>query len=110
MISECLASRTQLYNLKAGMWSSEILGALELDAARLSTVAPSGTSAGRMHTDLAAALGFKTPPLIATGGHDQACGALGVGLTQPGRAMVSTGTAEVVEVALSEPTLNESVV
>jgi xylulokinase len=43
-----------------------------------------------------------------TGGHDQACGALGVGLTRPGLAMVSTGTAEVVEVVLASPILNET--
>jgi xylulokinase len=44
---------------------------------------------------------------VVTGGHGQACGALGVGLTQPGLAMVSTGTAEVVEVALPTPVVSE---
>ena len=44
---------------------------------------------------------------MVTGGHDQACGALGVGLTEAGLAEVSTGTAEVVEVALSSPLLSQ---
>lgn len=105
-ISRCLASRTQLYNIRADRWLEAILGWLELDPARLAPVRPSGTAIAPMHSDLAAALGFVVPPLVVTGGHDQACGALGVGLVQPGLAMVSTGTAEVVEVALSEPTLN----
>jgi xylulokinase len=45
---------------------------------------------------------------VVTGGHDQACGALGVGLVRPGLAMDSTGTAEVVEVVLEAPVLNET--
>jgi len=61
-----------------------------------------------MLPDLTERLGLAKPPLVVTGGHDQACGALGVGLTSPGLAMVSTGTAEVVEVALGSPALNET--
>jgi xylulokinase len=102
VISSCLASRTQLYDLKAGAWSPDLLGLLELDPDRLARVAPSGTAVGPMRPELAAALGFEAAPLVVTGGHDQACGALGVGLAEPGLAMVSTGTAEVVEVALDE--------
>lgn len=107
VISRCLASRTQLYDLRAGGWSAEILGTLGLDPWRLSRVQPSGTAVGPMRADLAASLGLAKPPMIVTGGHDQACGALGVGLTRPGLAMVSTGTAEVVEVALSSPALSK---
>jgi xylulokinase len=108
VISQCLASRTQLYDTPAGMWSPEILGALDLDRARLAEVQPSGYAVGTMRADLTASLGLARPPIVVTGGHDQACGALGVGLTQPGLAMISTGTAEVVEVALNAPTLNET--
>jgi len=107
-ISKCLASRTQLYHLHAGDWSHEILDFLGLEPERLSRVLPSGEAVASMHAPLSAALGFAQPPRVVTGGHDQACGALGVGLTRPGLAMVSTGTAEVVEVALAAPTLNPS--
>jgi xylulokinase len=44
--------------------------------------------------------------VLAAGGHDQACAALGAGVIRPGLAMVSTGTAEVVEVALESPALD----
>jgi xylulokinase len=84
------------------------LEALELEPERLATVQPSGVAVGVMRSDLAERLGLPKPPLVVTGGHDQACGALGVGLTAPGLAMVSTGTAEVVEVALGTPALNET--
>jgi xylulokinase len=108
VISQCLASRTQLYDLGAGGWSDEILGALALGPERLARLTPSGTPVAKMHKALADELGFAEPPTIVTGGHDQACGALGVGLTEPGLAMVSTGTAEVVEAAMATPALNDT--
>jgi xylulokinase len=108
VISRCLASRTQLYDIQAGTWSAELCDAIELRPERLSILAPSGLPAGKMSSNLARSLGLARPPLIVTGGHDQACGALGVGLTRPGLAMVSTGTAEVVEVAMDSPRLNET--
>jgi xylulokinase len=108
VISRCLASRTQLYDLTKDEWSSEILAAIQLDPRRLAEVQASGKVVGRMKADLARDLGLAEPPEVVTGGHDQACGALGAGLTRAGLAMVSTGTAEVVEVALASPLLNET--
>jgi len=106
-ISRCLASRTQAYDLLDDGWSPRILNAIELDPDRLATVHPSGTGVGRMHAALARELGLDKPPLVVTGGHDQACGALGAGLTRPELAEVSTGTAEVVELAMAAPALND---
>jgi xylulokinase len=107
VISTCLASRTQLFNLSQGDWDGEILAALGLDPARLARVQPSGPVAGSLAPSLASAFGLIRPPLVVPGGHDQACGALGVGLTTPGLASVSTGTAEVVEVALPSPIVSQ---
>jgi xylulokinase len=108
VISRCLASRTQLYDIPDDRWSPEILEALELEPERLATVKPSGVAVGSMLPGLVRTLGLTKPPLVVTGGHDQACGALGVGLVRPGLAMDSTGTAEVVEVALGAPVLNKT--
>ena len=108
VISKCLASRTQLYDLKEETWSEEILDFLELEPSRLSPIYQSGHNCGRMSAELARELEFGNRPVISTGGHDQACGALGCGLTKPGLAMVSTGTAEVVEVAMETPHLNKT--
>jgi xylulokinase len=101
--SQCLASRTQLFNLNQGKWDDEILSVLGLNAARLSRVQPSGTLVGLLSPELTAVFGLTRAPGVVSGGHDQACGALGAGLTTPGLASVSTGTAEVVEVALPSP-------
>jgi xylulokinase len=104
--SQCLASRTQMFNLHQRQWDAEILAVLNLEPERLAEVRPSGYPVAKMHPSLAQALGFSKPPLVVTGGHDQACGALGVGLTRAGLAMVSTGTAEVVEVAIDQPVVS----
>ncbi len=108
IISHCLASRTQLYDQQLGDWSDEILSALELERSKLAIIQPSGTAVAFMDPNLATSLGLPFPPLVVTGGHDQACGALGVGLTHPGLAMVSTGTAEVIEVVLPSFSINQT--
>jgi len=108
VISRCLASRTQMFDLHQGCWSEEILEAIGLAPERLAQVYPSGVAVGAMAPVLVEQLGFPNAPLIVTGGHDQACGSLGVGLTRPGLSMVSTGTAEVVEVALDSPVLTQA--
>jgi xylulokinase len=107
VVSQCLASRTQMFNLNQGKWDDGILESLGLDSARLSLVQPSGTVVGSLTPELVSGFGLNPPPLVVTGGHDQACGALGVGLTTPGLASVSTGTAEVVEVALPSPVVSQ---
>ncbi len=105
--SLCLASRTQLCDLKSGTWSADILQFLDLDPSRLAVIQPSGTPIARLNPDLAEIFGLTNCPMVVTGGHDQACGAFGVGLTRPGLAEVSTGTAEVVEVALPSPVVTQ---
>ena len=107
--STCLASRTQLYDLKKQQWSQEILNAIDLDPDRLSKVMPSGTPVGQMKKELSDLLGLKIPPIVVTGGHDQACGALGGGLIRAGEASVSTGTAEVIEIAMDSPNLIKAI-
>ena len=67
-----------------------------------------GGAVGTLRKDLAAELGLKGDVLLAAGGHDQACAALGSGVIRDGLAMVSTGTAEVVEVAMRSPTLDDA--
>lgn len=108
-ISHCLASRTQMYDLAAGAWADDLLSACDLDPARLATLASlEGGIVGTMSHTLRRELGFGQDVALASGGHDQACASLGSGVVQPGLAMVSTGTAEVVEVALPSPVLGET--
>jgi len=61
-----------------------------------------------MRAELVRALGLEGKVLLVSGGHDQACASVGSGVVEAGRAMVSTGTAEVVEVATRTPALNDA--
>jgi xylulokinase len=108
-ISHCLASRTQMYDLTTGDWADDILSACNIERERLAPLAPvSGGTVGTLRKDLVEALGLSNEVLLVSGGHDQACAALGSGVIQTGLAMVSTGTAEVVEVAMDNPALDKA--
>jgi xylulokinase len=108
IVSTCLASRTQMMDLASGAWAGDILDRCGIDVGRLATPGPlAGGPVGALRRDLAAQLGLVGEVVLATGGHDQACAALGAGVITPGLAMVSTGTAEVVEVALASPALDD---
>ncbi|MCX8036884.1 MAG: FGGY family carbohydrate kinase [Candidatus Sumerlaeia bacterium] len=107
-ISHCLASRTQMYDLAGAVWAGDILDACGIPANRLAPLAPpTGGVVGTLRRDLAEELGVHGDVLVASGGHDQACAALGSGVIAEGTAMVSTGTAEVVEVAMASPALTD---
>jgi xylulokinase len=109
VISHCLASRTQLYDLAAGDWADDILTRCGIERERLARLAPvNGGVVGRLRTELAGELGLSNEVLLVSGGHDQACAALGSGIIRTGLAMVSTGTAEVVEVAMETPALAQA--
>ena len=108
-ISHCLASRTQMYDLQNGCWAAEILETCGIEHERLAELPPAaGGIVGSLDKKIAAQVGIQSDVSLVSGGHDQACAALGSGVIEPGLAMVSTGTAEVVEVAMSSPMLSES--
>ncbi|MEM1552408.1 MAG: FGGY-family carbohydrate kinase [Candidatus Bathyarchaeia archaeon] len=107
-ISQCLASRTQLYNISQNHWDFDILQFLELTKNKLSNLAPSGTSIGKIKKDIQRILRLKTRPEVVLGGHDQACAAFGAGVTEPGSGLISTGSAEVILIVIDRAyTINE---
>jgi len=108
VISHCLASRTQMYDLHTSNWATDILDRCEIDPARLAPMQSGDESVvGTLDRTIAHQIGISGEVLLVSGGHDQACAALGSGVIHPGLAMVSTGTAEVVEVAMTSPVLDE---
>ncbi|MHC4444711.1 MAG: FGGY-family carbohydrate kinase [Planctomycetota bacterium] len=107
-ISHCLASRTQMYDLATNDWADDILAKCHIDRNRLASLVPQdGGVVGKIGQDLARSFGLNNELLLVSGGHDQACAALGSGVIDDGLAMVSTGTAEVMELAMSSPALNQ---
>lgn len=107
MISHCLASRTQMYDIHNGEWSNQILEKCKIESNLFSNLQPENeTIVGYVTQEIQNLLNLSKPLLVVSGGHDQACAALGCGVTEAGQAMVSTGTAEVVEVVMNSPKLN----
>jgi xylulokinase len=84
------ASGTLLLDVGARSWSAEMLGALEVDPAWLPTVFESPRVSGRTAAGIP----------VAAGAGDQAAGALGVGVVDPGAASIVLGTSGVVFAAL----------
>ena len=94
-----LAGRTMLFDVRRHEWSSEILGRIGLRPDQLARPLPAGAIAGT----ITAELGLATAAVVVTGGHDQPCGALGAGVTEPGTAMYATGTVECITPAFDRP-------
>lgn len=88
-----LAGRTMLFDVRRHEWSRAILDRLALAPEKLARPLPAGTIAGRTPAGL----------VVVTGGHDQPCGALGAGVTEPGTAMYATGSVECICPAFAQP-------
>ncbi len=101
-ISQSLASRTQLCDVAGNHWWEPALRWLGVPGNRLAPIVPSGTVVGTVVPHLCAAMNLSNETVVVTGGHDQACAALGLGLVAPGMAMVSSGSAEVVVVVVDD--------
>ena len=98
-----MAARTLAFDIRRLAWSDEVLAAAGVDPGRLPPVVPAGTPIGEVDAETAARLGFRGRPLVVAGGHDQPCGALGVGAAGPGRAAFAIGTTACVTPVLDEP-------
>ena len=102
-----LASRFLAFDIRNRTWSDEVLCAVELDKACLPVPVPAGTIAGRLNSETAAQFGVSAGTPVVLGGHDQPCGALGVGVVGGGRVSDSMGTYECLLAASDAPSLND---
>ena len=84
------ASGTVLLDVANRRWSDEVLDALQIEPAWLPTVLESPDTSGETSTGIP----------VAAGAGDQAAGALGVGVDQPGPLSIALGTSGVVFAAL----------
>ncbi len=103
-----LASRFLAFDVIKNCWSDEMLAATGLTADKLPIPVPAGTIAGRLNAEAAGALGVSAGTLVVVGGHDQACGALGVGVIDSGRVSDSMGTYECLVAASDKPSLGDT--
>ncbi len=103
-----LASRYLAFDIRQRRWSDEILTATEINVECLPIPVPAGTIAGKLDGSVASQLGLSPGTMVALGGHDQPCGALGVGAIDPGRVADSMGTYECLLAVSDQPSLTEA--
>ena len=97
------AARTWAFDVHKKVWSTEILSRHGLDAAMFARAVPAATVIGEMDPTLSSRLGLPERIVLVTGGHDQACGALGAGVARSGLAVDATGTVECITPCFTEP-------
>ncbi len=96
------ASGTVAYGID-GKWKDEILKELGIPPGIFPEVIPSNEVIGKLKKEVAKETGLSEDVLVVPGGADNACSALGVGVTLSGRVMISLGTSGTV----LAPTLGE---
>ena len=100
------ASGTLLFNVAGRRWSKEMLQAAEIDERLLPEVFESPAITGRVSVDGASATGLKAGTPVVAGAGDQAAGAVGMGIVQPGMVSATIGTSGVVFAATAQPSLD----
>jgi len=88
----------------AGLWDAALLDRLQLPAEWFAPLAPSYAAGGVLSAEAARALGLQAGIVLATGGGDTPCAALGSGLASDGDALLTTGTGgQILVLATDEP-------
>jgi xylulokinase len=107
-IDYSLASRYLAFDIRQRLWSDEILAATGITAECLPVPVPAGTIAGKLDAAAARQLGLSPGTQVVMGGHDQPCGALGVGVMSAGRVADSMGTYECLVAASDQPSSTDA--
>ena len=103
------ASTTQLYDVSARTWSSDLAERVGIPPRILPTLRDPGSVLGTLLPDIAEEVGLPAAtPVVAVGSHDTASAVVAVPFTDRDRAAyISSGTWSLVGVELGEPVLTE---
>jgi xylulokinase len=102
------AARFMAFDVSRRIWAKELLDLARITQEVLPIPVQAGTVAGRLDSTAAAMLGVAAGTPVVVGGHDQAIGAVGLGVIEAGRAAGSLGTYECLTVASDQLLLNEA--
>jgi xylulokinase len=102
------ASGTLMFDVAHRQWSNEILNMLEIDKALLPRAFESPEVTGKVTGRGAEATGLRAGTPVVAGAGDQAAGAVGMGIVQPGAVSATIGTSGVVFAATSRPALDKA--
>jgi len=98
-----LASRTLALDLRHLQWHAELIKEIGMPPDLFAPLCGSGTRLGPVKSEAARETGLPTSAQVSAGGHDHVCGALAIGVTEPGLVLNSLGTAEAIFVPLEKP-------
>jgi xylulokinase len=90
------AAGTLWLDVERRLWSGRMLEACGLTTSAMPRVVEGSRPTGTLRPDLAAAWGLSPSTIVAAGGGDNAAGAVGAGVIEPGQALLSMGTSGVV--------------
>lgn len=99
-------SGTLLLDVASRRWSSEMLGATEIEIGLLPRVYESQEITGSVSPQAARETGLKAGTPVIAGAGDQAAGAVGLGIVRPGMVSATIGTSGVVFAATNTPALD----
>jgi rhamnulokinase len=102
------ASTTGLLDIASGAWNATLIDKVSFPRTLLPSLVDPGSRVGSLREDVAADIGGSTSlDVIAVGSHDTASAVVGVPMTEPGAAYLSSGTWSLVGVELDRPVLTE---
>lgn len=102
-----LASRFLAFDIRKKCWSDEILSAVDVDRKLLPETSPAGIVVGKLSMEASSRLLVQAGTPVVLGGHDQPCGAVGLGVVDDGRVCDSMGTYECLLAASASPAINQ---
>ena len=100
------ASGTNLYDLRKGTWSAEVVDAFEIAPEKLPEIRRSTDVVGEVHAAAAAACGLAPGTPVVLGGGDGPCAATGAGVIRPEVAYNYIGSSSWIGVASAVPILD----
>ena len=106
LVERTNASSTGLLDIGTGSWNATLIDKLSLPRSLFPLLVDPGSRIGSLREEVAAEVGAALD-LIAVGSHDTASAVVGVPMTEPGAAYVSSGTWSLVGVELDRPVLTE---
>jgi xylulokinase len=100
------ASGTLLLDVAHRRWSAPMIEASRLDASLLPRLHESHELSGRVSEAAARATGLRAGIPVVAGAGDQAAGAAGMGIVEPGAVSATIGTSGVVFAATGQPSID----
>lgn len=90
------AAGMALMDVSTGEWSQDLCDLVGIAPDQLSELRPCGEVIGSLTPAAAETTGIDRAVVVSNGGHDQACTALALGVTEPTQALLAGGTAWVL--------------